>query len=129
MYKDYKFWHQIKSFIHNHKERLYFYEREVWFCSMGNNIGFEQDGKGVQYLRPVIVLKKFNKEVFWAIPLSRTIKSGKYYHYLKLRGDEENCAILSQLRLIDSKRLKYKMDYVSEGDFFAIKQKLKQLLE
>ena len=129
MYKDFKFWHNVKSFINNHKERLYFYEKEVWFCSLGNNIGYEQDGKGLQYLRPVIVIKKFNNEVFWALPLTKTIKQGKYYHSLLLRGSVENCAVLSQLRLIDSKRLKYKIDYISTIDFDVIKQKLKLLLE
>lgn len=31
------------------KKIPYFGEREIWYCSMGHNIGFEQDGKGADF--------------------------------------------------------------------------------
>ena len=40
------------------------YERE--------NIGFEQSGKGDEFLRPVLILKRLTKEMFFGIPLSTT---------------------------------------------------------
>lgn len=48
---------------------------------MGQNIGFEQNGKGDNFVRPVIILKKFNKNMFFGIPLSTQIKDGKFYYY------------------------------------------------
>jgi len=64
MVKDYKKWHTKKSLIETRNDRLYFHEREIWWCSLGHNVGFEQDGKGVDFARPILVFKKFNKEVF-----------------------------------------------------------------
>ena len=104
MNKDFKEWHNQKSDLHENKVRAFFHEREVWFASVGMNIGFEQDGRGDTFLRPVIVLKKFNNEVLWCIPLTRNQKIGKYYYLFSL-GSEVSTAILFQIRLIDCKRL------------------------
>ena len=75
--KDFKKWHEKKAAIHTEGQRVFFHEREVWWCSLGANIGFEQDGKGEKFARPVLVFKKFNKEVFRAIPLTLQTKKKK----------------------------------------------------
>lgn len=41
MKKDFQKWHILKRGIHNDKERRFYHEREVWWCSLGENIGFE----------------------------------------------------------------------------------------
>lgn len=126
--KNYRAWHQLKFLLNNGKLRVYFHESEVWFCHLGENIGFEQDGKGKSFLRPVMILKKFNNRVFWAIPLTKTEKEGKYYFSLFFKNSK-SVAILSQLRLMDVKRLKYKAGSVRKKDFVKIKEKIKQLLD
>jgi mRNA-degrading endonuclease toxin of MazEF toxin-antitoxin module len=96
---------------------------------LGENIGFEQDGTGKDFLRPVIALKKFNNEVLWCIPLITKKKTGKYYHSFVLQKKEEkSIAILSQVRLIDAKRLRYKMGESLPEDFEEIKRKIRQFL-
>lgn len=50
MKKNYEKWHTDKSKLHEGKERPFFHEREVWFASVGLNIGFEQDGKHETFL-------------------------------------------------------------------------------
>ena len=127
MNKDFKEWHNQKSDLHENKVRAFFHEREVWFASVGMNIGFEQDGRGDTFLRPVIVLKKFNNEVLWCIPLTKNQKKGKYYYSFPL-GKEVSTAILSQIRLVDCKRLQYKIGDMDQENFEEIKEKLKQLL-
>ena len=47
MKKDFKKWMEQKVKIHNDKTHPFFHEREVWFSSLGENIGFEQDGERV----------------------------------------------------------------------------------
>lgn len=126
--KEFSLWHTKKTFVHNEKQRPYFSEREIWFCTMGENIGYEQDGRGENFLRPVLVLKKFNNEVLWAIPLTTNNKMGKYYYNFKLKDKEPSTAILSQIRLIDGKRLQYKIGDMEQGNFEEIKIKIKQLL-
>lgn len=129
MKKDFQSWHNEKSSLHNDKIRPFFHEREVWFASIGLNIGFEQDGRGESFLRPVIILKKFNNEVCWGVPLTKNQKKGKYYFQFKLKDKEVSTAILSQIRLVDSKRLQYKIGDMVENDFTEIKRKITQLLE
>ena len=126
--KDYLVWHTEKSSVEEHKIRPGFHEREVWFCIMGTNIGYEQDGRGNKFLRPVVIIKKFNNEVLWAVPLTTKGKQGKYYFSFGLGDEGISTAILSQLRLIDAKRLEYKIGNISKGDFKTLKSKLTQLI-
>lgn len=126
--KDFQKWHTEKSHLHHDKARPFFHEREVWFASVGANVGFEQDGRGEQFLRPVIILRKFNNEVCWTIPLTKNPKKGKYYFSFQFSEDSKSTAILSQIRLTDAKRLQYKIGDVKEKDFSEIKRKLTQLL-
>jgi len=135
MKKDFKKWMGQKAKIHNDKIRPFFHEREVWFSSLGENVGFEQDGGGEKFLRPILILRKFNNEVIWALPLTRTDKTGKYYFRISLVTDEDNAddrpsvVILSQIRLVDAKRLQYKVGTVKEDEFIKIKEALIALLK
>ena len=112
MQKDFKKWNNAKTEIDNSPRRLFFHERKVWWCSIGVNVGFEQDGKGEYFARPVIIFKKFNNEVFWGIPLSTKIKKGKFYVPVELGDGVPRVAIISQLRLIDGKRLYQKLGVI-----------------
>ena len=127
MKKDFQKWHKKKEHIENDRPRVFFKIREVWLCHIGENIGFEQDGRGDEFLRPVIILKKFNNEVLWAIPLTRTDKKNKYYFSFQFYN-KASVAILSQIRLFDAKRLKYKMGDMKTVDFVGLKNKIRQLL-
>jgi mRNA interferase MazF len=126
MNKDFFNWAKQKNKIHEDKIRAYFNEREVWFASLGANVGYEQDGRGKRYLRPIIVVKKFNNEVLWCIPLTKNNKIQRYYFALNINNNTST-AILTQLRLIDAKRLQYKIGNISEKAFSEIKEKIKQL--
>jgi len=124
-----------KSEIHNGKIRPFFHEREIWFSSLGENVGFEQDGSGENFMRPIIILKKFNNEVVWVLPLTRTDKTGRYYFKISLTADDgkvddrPSVAILSQIRLVDAKRLQYKIGDVKEFEFLKLKEALIALLK
>ncbi len=102
-------------------------EHEVYWCLLGENIGFEQNGKGEYFLRPVLVLKKFNNNIFWGIPMSTKNKDNKYYVKVLIK-DVEQSAIISQLRILDTKRLYQFIGYVSREDFARIKIRIKDLL-
>jgi mRNA-degrading endonuclease toxin of MazEF toxin-antitoxin module len=108
-------------------KRNFFQEREIWWCSLGLNIGFEQDGRGNLYDRPVLVLKKFNLEIFLGIPLTTSEKTGKYYFDLGIHGRKSSVAILSQLRLFDAKRLSNKISVLNKDKFIKIKKAIKEV--
>ena len=127
--KDFNEWHIQKSTLQDSKSRVFFHEREVWFASLGLNIGYEQDGKRDKFLRPVVIVKKFNNEVCWGVPTTKKSKVGKYYYLFEYKKDETTTAILSQLRLIDAKRLDYKIGSMSEADFLEMKKHLISFLK
>ena len=107
---------------------VYCKEKEVWWISLGLNVGDEEDGKGELFERPVLVIKKFNNNLFWGCALSTKIKeNNKYYIKVKV-ADEFQSVIISQLRLYDSKRLQDKIAFLSEDDFNKTKTAIKKLL-
>ena len=72
IYKDLDFdnWNSIKKETNKEKILVGFKDRDIFYIKMGQNIGFEQNGKGENFVRPVVVFKKFNKNMFFGIPLS-----------------------------------------------------------
>ncbi len=131
MQKDFDSWNKIKKTIdiNNNDSAPFYNEREVWWCSLGLNIGFEQDGKGKDYARPILVIKGFSKQVLLCLPLTTKQKEGKYYSNVDLKDGIQRKVILSQIRLIDSKRLQEKISTLDEIQFKEIKQKIIRLLE
>ncbi len=133
MSKDFQKWHTKKEKLNETEVRVFFHEREIWYCSLGANIGFETDGKGDDFLRPVIILRKFNNEIFWAIPLTKTKKpvpkkSDKYYFGFSFIPEIKSLAVLSQIRLVDACRLRRHVGEISETEFQELTKKLKALL-
>jgi mRNA interferase MazF len=74
------------------------------------------------------VYKKFSKNVFIGIPLTTTVKESKFYYTFDFK-ERKSTAILSQIRLFDSKRLAYSIGRMSQGDYSVLKQKLIALLQ
>ena len=133
MKKDFQKWHPKKSEINEIEKRPFFHEREIWSCSLGVNIGSEQDGHGEDFLRPIVIVRKFNNEIFWAVPLTKSTKKHKeraeaYYHSFSFISGITSVAILSQIRLIDARRLAYLLGEIHEKDFMELTKKLKALL-
>jgi len=123
--KNFDVWNSIKKEINTKNQKIFFHEREIWFCKLGQNVGFEQNGKGKYFLRPVLILKKFNKYIFVGLPMTSVKKDKMFYFNL---NNNLGSIILSQIRLIDSKRLFYKKSKITEKDFSKIKEKLKELI-
>lgn len=123
----YQKWHILKSEINTTKKVPEFTEGQIWNISLGSNIGFEQDGKGDSYYRPVIVLKKFNKNIFLGIPLTHTTKDLPFYFHFNFQN-EKSAGILSQIRLLDGKRFGNLLGSLSVKDYQQLKEKTKQLL-
>ena len=127
MKKDFQRWHGKKSQIDEIEKRPFFNQQEIWFCHLGANVGFEQDGRGDEFLRPVLVFRKFNNEVFWGVPLTKTKKNSKFYFNFSFMPGVESAAVLSQMRLIDGRRLARRVGYLPKGKFQELIIKLKEL--
>lgn len=129
MKKDFKKWHGIKESVHNDRPRVFFNEQEVWFSFLGANVGFEQDGVGEKFLRPVVIIKKFSNETFWGVVTTKKKRTGDFYFKFSYRKDKFTTAILSQIRTIDSKRLLYKIGFIRDSDFKEMKKRLISFLK
>ncbi len=114
-------WNCLKKRL-NSAEPIQFNERDILFLSMGQNIGYEQYGKGEEFLRPVVVMRKFNKHLFLGIPLSSQIKEGYYFHTIHFR-DRSNSALLLQTKTFDSKRIKYRLARLGVKEFEKLKER------
>jgi mRNA interferase MazF len=89
----------------------------VWVCSMGINIGVEQNGTGKTFERPVLIVKKFNNQMYWVVPLSSKQKKFDFYHNFTDPNRNAVSLILSQMRLMSIKRLHREM-YLLSGEVF-----------
>lgn len=130
-YLDKKFldWHIVKQKIDKSNNNLFFKERDVFFISMGENIGREQNGKGDFFARPVVIIRKFNNNIFRWVSLTTKIKEWKYYFTFELQTNKwQRTAILSQMRLYDKNRLINKIGTISEKDFLFLQKKLSVIL-
>ena len=127
-------WNEVKKEVNNHSnKKVGFKTRDIFYINMGENIGFEQNGKGENFLRPVVILKVFNREMFFAIPLSSQIKNGVFYYSFEFEkrdcSKSKNIALLSQMKLFSSKRLLNKIGVMNKNDFEKMKESFKCLLD
>jgi len=131
--KNFNQWNEIKKETEEEHNIVGFRDRDIFYIKMGENIGFEQNGKGEQFVRPIIVLKKFNRYMFFGIPLSTQINDGKFYFTFDFQRRDNrvvsNVALLSQIQLYSSKRLLNKIGVISKEDFKKLNDKFKALLE
>jgi mRNA interferase MazF len=130
--KNFDEWNQKKKEIDRllpvslqHEEK-FFYEREIWWAHVGENIGFEMCGKGKLSTRPVVIIKKFSADSAFVIPLSTKVKHNKYVVSLGLVSGKESCANVTQLRLIDMRRCTEKITMCNKASFEMMRKKLRE---
>lgn len=126
--KDFDKWNEKKKAIHVNKNIIKFQEGHIIFMKIGLNVGFEQDGKGKDFLRPVLVYKKFNNRVFLGIPLTSKEKDDKFHFEFEYKKGKKSFAVLSQVRLFDIKRAKYYDGRISQKYFKALQEKFLSLI-
>lgn len=100
---------------------LYFSEGEVWWASLGENIGSETNGKNSYFERPVVILKKFCKDMILVLPTTTQQKQGSWYFALSVNSRNVQ-VILAQARTISPQRLIRKMDTLSSNEFQGMRQ-------
>ena len=124
--KDFDKWN-IKKKLINQKEisgGQFFNEREIWWGSVGLNIGYEQDGKNDDFERPLLIIRKFNRDIVWVVPLTTVAKNNKFHYQLKTSG---SFVILSQIRLVSTKRLIRRAEKITDPEFEEIIKRIKEL--
>jgi mRNA-degrading endonuclease toxin of MazEF toxin-antitoxin module len=125
MKKDFDSWNELKKNI-NDRNPVYVSEREIWFCSVGLNVGSEQDGKHENFERPVLIIKKVTNNTFIGIPLTSNKKKGTWYVPI---NSTNSSAVISQIKLFDTRRLARKIKgVITSEEFEFLKGELKKYL-
>lgn len=121
-------WNEVKKDINSKKINFQFKQRDIFFMSVGKNIGFEQNGHGDDFKRPVLVFRKFNKYIFQGIPLTSKIKEDKFHCEFEYKRGTRSFAVLSQLKLFDIRRACYYDGKISHEMFAEVKEKINNLI-
>ena len=98
----------------------YVSEGDMWWASVGENVGSEIGGKNELFSRPVIVLKKLAHGFYFVIPTSTKPKKGTWYVIFKHQS-KDMVACLHQARTIDHRRLSSKLGTLDSEDFVRVK--------
>jgi mRNA interferase MazF len=124
--KDFDTWNVKKKNTELEESRLYT-TREIWWCRLGLNIGFEQDGSGEEFLRPCVIVRGFGPRVCMVVPL--TTSQNKHPLRIPL-GDVDGkgaSALLSQIRSIDTRRLVEKIGFLDKEKFEELRKNVRSL--
>ena len=116
MLEKFKQWMWQKISIHQKEKNPFYKEREIWWSQFGQNIGDEENGKGQNFMRPVIIVRKYNKNLALVLPTSSKVKNNPYYYKINYKNTDYS-VLLSQSRTIDTKRLKNKIADLPTNDF------------
>lgn len=133
-FKDFDGWHPIKKDIDSQAQIPTVRTREIWWCSIGVNIGVEQDGKNDLYERPVLIVRKFNHRHFMGVPLTTQLKDYPFRHNIFYRNPaegrvREGQALLSQMRSYDASRLTRQIAKLGTGQFDDLMTELHEMLK
>lgn len=128
MKKDFDTWNKQKKAVHDTGQNKWCNERDIWWCKLGTNIGFEQDGKGSDFSRPVLIIRKFGIHTALVAPLTTSKKISPFYVSIGDVLNKESSIIITQIRLIDTKRLDDKRGRLSVEQFDIIRKAIKDLL-
>ena len=122
--KDFDGWHPLKRKLDKKHNPPTCNEREIWWCSVGVNIGYEVFGKDGLFTRPVLILRKFSRYTFLGVPMTTNSKDGYFRYPYKVKG-KDGCLLLDQTRTYDSRRLTSLMVTIPRPHFEEIKRVIK----
>ena len=123
-------WNEIKKETHKKQNNVGFKEREIFWLRLGKNIGNEEYGKGNEFQRPVLIVRKLTKEIFIGVPLTSTLKNNDYFHTFLYKGRNgfiENSAMILQLKTFDKNRLVTRIGMINKEEFQKINEKIVRL--
>ncbi len=106
----------------------YVNEGDVWWSSIGENVGFEINGKSKLFTRPVVIVKKFTYGFYLVAPTTSQERKGTWYVNFPLSSLVKTVC-LHQIRTIDYRRLFSKLGRLDEVDFRELKRSFLRLYQ
>jgi len=126
MQKEFDKWNIVKKKTDKEAPRLYTV-REIWWCRFGVNIGTEQDGKGDWFVRPCVILRGFGPNACLVVPLTTSSREHPLRIPVGLIEGLDASANLSQIRVLDTRRLEEKIGFLNIGLFSDLRKAARKL--
>jgi len=127
--KNFDDWNIVKQRTEQKQHIANFKEREIFWANIGENIGFEQSGKGDDFMRPLLIFRKYSNKLFCGIPLSTTLREGTFFYSFEFLENKKSSALLVQAKTFDAKRLDRKIGMINKKDFEILELKMKNLMK
>ncbi len=120
-------WAEVQIALCQRAPQLYFKEREIWWGSIGINVGHEQDGRNYWCERPVLVLKKHTQDTALVVPATSR-ESESVREIPTFFKNKRSVLLLDQSRVISSQRFSRKIAVLPTEEFENIKNSYKNLI-
>lgn len=127
MEKEFNKWNELKKSIQVKPDNFGVHEREIWWLSLGVNVGVEIDGKHNNFERPVLIIRKFNRQMVWILPTTSRSGDSRFYEKYLFNG-KEYFVVLTQPRTVSTKRFLRKIGMMSKDDFGRVKKLLSRFI-
>ena len=124
--KDFDKWNEKKKIMQSENVRLYTV-REIWWCRFGVNIGVEQDGKNEWFTRPCVIIRGFGPSACLVAPLTTSKRKHQMRVDIGIVDEEQAKVNISQIRVIDTRRLWVKIGFLNKEKFAELRKALKKL--
>lgn len=125
--QEYDLWNEQKKRLDETERKLFFKEGEIWWCSVGRNIGEEVYGKGDAFRRPVAILKKLSGNTCVVLPTTSKPRDGSWFHSIHVSG-KDRWVMMNQIRFISGNRLWVRESSLSTSQFSELKKSVAFLL-
>lgn len=125
--KDFESWNPSKQSLNQRSQFRPYKEMDIWWASLGVNVGYEIDGKNRLFERPVLVIKKINRQTAYVVPLTSSLNAkNKNLISYDAKGVRKS-ANIAQARMIDVRRFQRRIDFrITVSDFQNILEKFKE---
>lgn len=132
MSKRYDEWNETKKITESRERKVGIKPRELFWVKIGQNIGSEEYGKGENFTRPVIIIRKLTHDLFLGVPTTTTAKHDDYFHTFEYnyesKGMVKSSAMILQVKVFSTKRLMNRIGIVDKENFKMIQEKIKKLV-
>lgn len=130
MEKDFDNWNSLKKTV-NKKEThgdFNFHAGDIWWTTLGLNIGKEIDGKNETFERPVLVLRVINRHTLYVLPLTSKDRFVDKYHYkIDYEDGGGGVVVFSQIRVISAQRLLRKLSRINRESLVEVRRLFREL--
>jgi mRNA interferase MazF len=129
MLKRFLQWIVLKQNLHESAHKPpHVSEGDIWWASIGENVGSEINGKSKLFSRPVVILRKLSHGFYFVVPTTTQQRTGSWFVAFR-QNERMMLACLHQARAIDYRRLSSKLGSIDDEDFSRVKDGFRKLIK